>query len=676
MVIPGVNGSVLASAYQQSKLRRRFNQGGPVKPYANLWAVSPQGDFNYQAGVNKGPLSARVTGSTNVPNLRQNFLEPSLSMNAGPANIGFTPRGVSAGIGGGNAYLQGSADYSGETASVQGGVFGQKFGVNADAFLDKSKYVDAGVTASYNVAPGLAVEGSYRYNNFEGPSQDYFLGARYSRRFKEGGRRETSTEENPDRIEPIEITSKRAPWYQRLPRQVADRMGFNPYGYDTNPNDFGSQLARRIAQSADSPGGAFLGALSAPFATPQLGMMYGLTGEVQTPSEYMDIQNPVGAFITDSVLDPFVLNAAANSGVKAAKNLARSVEVYPELFSRARLGIQPKPVGKTAGFDFTKAWTAHPEYAKRYNNYAPVKSGYFGNDMQRFNLQQLDDYQPKSYQDLLYDKGVPTYKDAKKTSSGRSYGEPAGIYVDHNPSWLKSEVVPEIRKRYLDASLASTETHELSHLTDGNGRFLTDLEIQAIDEAVPNIPSQSGNPFDISNGTTPSYFTEPTEVRARMMEARQLWGMTPDQEFTPEMYDWVMDQHNWFGMGPYIKDKNKFINLMNTMRAVPAIGAAGYGASQITQQKLGGRLQQAYMKGGGKHGGLDRWFAEKWVDVKSGKPCGRQEGEDRAYPACRPSRRVSSQTPKTSSEMSSQEKAKFKATKTSSERIPYNHKRK
>lgn len=81
-------------------------------------------------------------------------------------------------------------------------------------------------------------------------------------------------------------------------------------------------------------------------------------------------------------------------------------------------------------------------------------------------------------------------------------------------------------------------------------------------------------------------------------------------------------------------------------------------------------------KKGGQHGGLDRWFAEKWVDVKSGKPCGRQEGENRAYPACRPSKRVSSKTPKTSSELSSKEKARFKATKTSSQRIPYNHKRK
>lgn len=80
-------------------------------------------------------------------------------------------------------------------------------------------------------------------------------------------------------------------------------------------------------------------------------------------------------------------------------------------------------------------------------------------------------------------------------------------------------------------------------------------------------------------------------------------------------------------------------------------------------------------KQGGQHGGLDRWFAEKWVDVKSGKPCGRQEGENRAYPACRPSKRVSSKTPKTSSELSSEERARFKSTKTSSQRIPYSHKR-
>ena len=72
---------------------------------------------------------------------------------------------------------------------------------------------------------------------------------------------------------------------------------------------------------------------------------------------------------------------------------------------------------------------------------------------------------------------------------------------------------------------------------------------------------------------------------------------------------------------------------------------------------------------------LRRWFDEKWVDVKTGKPCGRQKGESRAYPACRPSKRVSSKTPKTTKEMSSREKLKFKKAKTSSKRITYNHKR-
>ena len=55
---------------------------------------------------------------------------------------------------------------------------------------------------------------------------------------------------------------------------------------------------------------------------------------------------------------------------------------------------------------------------------------------------------------------------------------------------------------------------------------------------------------------------------------------------------------------------------------------------------------------------LKRWFREAWKDVKTGKACGRKKGEKRGTPYCRPSKRVSSKTPKTSGEMSSSEKAK------------------
>ena len=74
---------------------------------------------------------------------------------------------------------------------------------------------------------------------------------------------------------------------------------------------------------------------------------------------------------------------------------------------------------------------------------------------------------------------------------------------------------------------------------------------------------------------------------------------------------------------------------------------------------------------------LRRWFKEEWVDVKTGKPCGRQKGEKRGgYPACRPSKRISSETPKTTKEMTSGETRKFKASKTSSKKIAYQHRRK
>ena len=59
-----------------------------------------------------------------------------------------------------------------------------------------------------------------------------------------------------------------------------------------------------------------------------------------------------------------------------------------------------------------------------------------------------------------------------------------------------------------------------------------------------------------------------------------------------------------------------------------------------------------------KGASLKRWFKEEWIDVRTGKACGRSEGENRGVPYCRPKKRVSSATPKTASEMSSSEKSR------------------
>jgi len=57
-----------------------------------------------------------------------------------------------------------------------------------------------------------------------------------------------------------------------------------------------------------------------------------------------------------------------------------------------------------------------------------------------------------------------------------------------------------------------------------------------------------------------------------------------------------------------------------------------------------------------KGANLKRWFKEKWVDVRTGKPCGRRKGEKRGVPYCRPSKKISSKTGKTASQMSASEK--------------------
>ena len=58
---------------------------------------------------------------------------------------------------------------------------------------------------------------------------------------------------------------------------------------------------------------------------------------------------------------------------------------------------------------------------------------------------------------------------------------------------------------------------------------------------------------------------------------------------------------------------------------------------------------------------LRRWFKEKWVDVSKkvdGKhpPCGRKDADGKSYPKCRPSKKVSKETPKTASSYSKTEK--------------------
>jgi len=70
---------------------------------------------------------------------------------------------------------------------------------------------------------------------------------------------------------------------------------------------------------------------------------------------------------------------------------------------------------------------------------------------------------------------------------------------------------------------------------------------------------------------------------------------------------------------------------------------------------------------------LRRWFKEKWVDVSKkvdGKhpPCGRKDADGKSYPKCRPSKKVSKETPKVASSYSKKEKGAMTSQKRNAEK--------
>ena len=98
----------------------------------------------------------------------------------------------------------------------------------------------------------------------------------------------------------------------------------------------------------------------------------------------------------------------------------------------------------------------------------------------------------------------------------------------------------------------------------------------------------------------------------------------------------------------YLKIKNK---LKKSVKSWPS--AYGSGLLVKKYKEAGGKYKGKKSR---KNTGLQRWFAEKWIDVCAYpkiKKCGRPKGTyssstyQRDYPYCRPLRKVTSKSPKT-----------------------------
>jgi hypothetical protein len=65
---------------------------------------------------------------------------------------------------------------------------------------------------------------------------------------------------------------------------------------------------------------------------------------------------------------------------------------------------------------------------------------------------------------------------------------------------------------------------------------------------------------------------------------------------------------------------------------------------------------------------LTRWFKEKWINIATGKQCGRKSSGEKEYPTCRPSVKVSKQTPLLANELSPTERKQLIQKKSTSKK--------
>jgi len=100
-------------------------------------------------------------------------------------------------------------------------------------------------------------------------------------------------------------------------------------------------------------------------------------------------------------------------------------------------------------------------------------------------------------------------------------------------------------------------------------------------------------------------------------------------------------------------DEKLWAKAKRRVKARVDVWPSAYASGQLVQEykRMGGEF-----KGAKRTGDLARWYKEKWVDVCDWpklSPCGREAAKEKSdYPYCRPSVRVSADTPTTVQQMS------------------------
>lgn len=274
-----------------------------------------------------------------------------------------------------------------------------------------------------------------------------------------------------------------------------------------------------------------------------------------------------------------------------AKNQYNSIETPKQnrVFNYVKNKFGNKNESSLDAETWMKEWYSDPiikERAEKYNG-----DNFFNfnaNDKISIANQNLSDYKDKNYLNLWNDKGFEVYKSNLFNSNGLSYGKSDEIYVKSNLAF-----------NFDNKKRQSVKVRELTHLAEKNGKMFNYQDNEALQKPFAyNEHFTTEQDPQITNKElleNIKYYTDPTEIHARMQQARFELGIKPKDVFKEKDFDRIQRKNNWFGMGEFISDKKGFIDLMNDFYTPAGVSlGVGAGVNQMNNQK-----EPSSMKNGG-----------------------------------------------------------------------------
>jgi hypothetical protein len=545
---------------------------------------------------------------------------------------------------------------------------------NRKSFRTEKEFQDWKAANNLDISKAKVTEG-------RGYSYDYPENKKYGgwlNQYQDGG-----VPSDIERMDPITIKHDRGNWFTRNLHRLEKKIGLDPY--NERSDDFMEQWARRIntatggkdwykqpndASGAGGIGTAMMETVMAPFSAPQLASVYGATGKVQMPSEAMNIQNPVGSFLADAILDPTNLvgaGIAKNLGKGSLQNMIRnrSRGVRPDFTPNVSNQLAPPPseiiVDPTTGqfnshFNQDMERPYFDEWVRMMNNNASELdiSNLFANPAESIDLRKLKKIAKNRSgltKEEILKNASPKDKEVLSKMSESEFEQtvlkPTGEVVPYEPAvnlglgfntntrnLNLSDVIPMDNSEYVD--IFNSRLDRLNEIISRNNKSGLDYSVKGLSPSGAltfNTPAQieklAPDTAVLNQLRNRGFMDEAGNIDPRFQDYADRWGITGNRNIPQGESTWMLDINpgQWRGEVEDIANAEYFkaipgLNMRNTTASVfsdalPRRGTGTYNSINEYLKELDlGRVKPGFNSQSQSSSGL-------WEDaIKKGKAFG------------------------------------------------------